>query len=163
MKTLQERLEQHLQSIRENDTIKQELTKILNYAKEEFRDNESQGKGEQVEKALKLLELIATEDLKAKAENRKFKPSNIRIDIKKLSPDPVVYVREHNGFWDGGDDEDYFTCCFDYGGDGDLLGVGKKVLSKEARHFLEDQVEKAMKIAWDRLDAMYDDSKYKNN
>jgi hypothetical protein len=152
---LTERLDKHLQSIRENDSVKQELNRILNDAKATFKGNDSSGWGDQIPKALKLLELVATEDLQAKAEGRKFNPHNIRIDIKKIAPDPVTYAKDR-GFWDGGDDEDYSVCCFDYGGDGDVVQIAKEYLSKEAKHFIEDVVDKAMKISWDRMEKAYD-------
>lgn len=134
---------------------KNNITSILDYAEATFKENESQGEGEQVEKALKVLEVIANEDIKARLENRKFNPSNIIIP-EELAPDPVAYAEER-GFWDGGDDQDYFICCFDYGGDGDLLEVGKKVLSKEAKRFLEDQVERLTIIANNKMEIAYNE------
>lgn len=133
-----------------------DVDSILEYAKGVFENNESCGEGEQVDKALKLLEIVAKEDLLAKKEGRKFDSSNIEIDIEEIAPDPVAYARERGGFWDGGDDEDYFTCCFDYSGDDDLLFIVKNVLSREAKNFMEDIIEEAMGIATKRLDDMYD-------
>jgi hypothetical protein len=152
---LTERLDNHLQNIREDNSIRQEVDKILIDAKDLFNKNDSNGWGDQIPKALKLLELVAIEDLKAKSEGRKFNPHNVRIDIKQIAPDPVTYAKDR-GFWDGGDDEDYSVCCFDYGGDGDVIQIAKKYLSKEAKYFIEDVVDKAMRISWDKMRKAYD-------
>lgn len=151
---LNERLDKHLQDIREDAINKQELNKILAYAKNLFKNNDSKGYGDQVPKALKLLELVATEDLKAKAESRKFNPENVKIDIKKIAPDPITYVKD-SGYWDGGDDEDYAHCCLNFDGDGDLIQVAKEFLSKEARKFIKDVTEEALDIYFDKVDKAY--------
>ena len=129
---------------------------ILSFAQSVFNDNESEGKGEQVPKALKLLEIVATEDLEAKKEERKFDSTKLEINIEELAPDDKVYQEEHDGFWDGGDDEDYYQCCFDYGGDHDLLFIGRITLSREAYHFLEDMVEEITKFSYQRMIKRYE-------
>ena len=160
MKNLTERLDKHLENIKEDNNIKLELNKILTYAKNLFKNNDSSGWGDQIPKSLKLLELVAKEDLEAKAEGRKFNPKNIKIDVKSIVPDPVTYAKDR-GFWDGGDDEDYAHCCLYFEGDGDTVEVSKKFLSREAKHFIEDIAEDALKIYFDKVDKAYDKGVFK--
>ena len=146
MTNLNERLDKQLRSIKEVEDVKwAEVEKAVNKA---FDDGEAANYKSGRKKALALLKAVFD------ADGEKFEPAKVKLNIQSVIPDAKEYEKE-TGTFDGGDDEDYFLCHFDYDGDNDLLEIGKKYLTPAAYKFLKQKIDEVTSKAWDNLQKYY--------